>query len=98
MLEPFALNAIRSQALRTTLTVLIIAFGIMALVGILTAIDAIKNSISSSFSSMGSNSFTVRNAGLNIHVGGNNKKREPRKKSKYFTGDGGRFFKPLCIQ
>ena len=44
-----ALNAIRSQALRTTLTVLIIAFGIMALVGILTAIDAIKNSISSRY-------------------------------------------------
>ncbi|MEP7264698.1 MAG: ABC transporter permease, partial [Bacteroidota bacterium] len=69
-----ALGSIRSQSLRTVLTMLIIALGIMALVGILTSIDAIKNSISSSFSAMGSNSFTIRNSGMNIHVGGNHKK------------------------
>ena len=78
-----ALHAIRSQALRTTLTVLIIAFGIMALVGILTAIDAIKNSISSSFSSMGSNSFTIRNSGMNIHVGSNSKRSHRYKNITY---------------
>lgn len=78
-----ALQAIRSQALRTTLTVLIIAFGIMALVGILTAIDAIKNSINSSFSSMGSNSFTVRNAGMNIHVGSSTKRSHRYKNISY---------------
>ncbi len=78
-----ALQAIRSQALRTTLTVLIIAFGIMALVGILTAIDAIKSSINTSFSSMGSNSFTIRNAGMNIHVGSSTKKSHRYKNIAY---------------
>ena len=78
-----ALHAIRGQALRTTLTVLIIAFGIMALVGILTAIDAIKNSINSSFSSMGSNSFTIRNAGMNIHVGSSSKRSHRYKNISY---------------
>ncbi|MBU0487804.1 MAG: ABC transporter permease [Bacteroidetes bacterium] len=64
-----ALSSIRSQLLRTILTILIIALGIMALVGILTAIDAIKFSISSNFQRMGANSFTIRNKGMNVHVG-----------------------------
>jgi len=78
-----ALGAIKSQSLRATLTILIIALGIMALVGILTSIDAIKNSISSSFSAMGSNSFTIRNAGMNIHVGGNHKRAKRHKAISY---------------
>src|SRR5665213_1261203 len=41
----------------------------MALVGILTAIDAIKNSISNNMNSMGANSFTIRNSGMGIRVG-----------------------------
>jgi len=64
-----ALGAIQGQLLRTVLTALIIAIGIMALVGILTAIEAIESSISSNFSSMGSNSFTIRNSGLGIRIG-----------------------------
>lgn len=67
-------ESIKSQLLRTSLTALIIAIGIMALVGILTAIDAIEGSLSSSFSSMGSNSFTIRNSGSGIRIGGNGKK------------------------
>lgn len=55
-----AFRSIRSQALRTTLTVLIIAVGITALVGILTSIDAIKAKLSDEFSQMGSNSFNIR--------------------------------------
>ena len=54
-----SLKAIKGQKLRSSLTVLIIAFGIMALVGILTATDALKASISDQFSSMGANSFTI---------------------------------------
>lgn len=61
--------SIRSHMLRTVLTVLIIAFGLMALVGILTAIDSIKSSINSNFTSMGANSFNIRNRGMNIHMG-----------------------------
>ena len=55
-----AIRSIRSQVLRTTLTVLIIAVGITALVGILTSIDAIKDKLSSEFAQMGSNSFNIR--------------------------------------
>jgi len=69
-----ALGAVKSQLLRTVLTALIIAIGIMALVGILTAIDAIESSINSNFSSMGSNSFTVRNSGMGIRIGRDGKR------------------------
>jgi len=55
-----AFGAISNHLLRSILTISIIAIGIMALVGILTSIDAIKTSLSTSLSSMGSNSFEVR--------------------------------------
>lgn len=45
--------------LRSVLTLLIIAFGIMALVGILTAIDAIAFSLSDNLSNLGANSFSI---------------------------------------
>ena len=64
-----SLQAIRSHLLRTVLTILIIATGITALVGILTAIDSIKQSIQSNFTSMGANTFKIRNRGSNIHIG-----------------------------
>ena len=69
-----SLRAIRSQLLRTTLTALIISFGIMALVGILTAIDAIKSSINSNFTSMGANTFTIRNREMTVRIGRNGKR------------------------
>lgn len=56
--------------LRAVLTALIIAIGITALVGILTCIEAIKGQISNNFSSMGANSFTIRNSGMGIRMGG----------------------------
>ena len=79
-----SLKAIRSQKLRATLTILIIAFGIMALVGILTSIDALKASINSSFSRMGSNSFTIRNSGMNIHMGSRSKRPKRHPKITYY--------------
>ncbi len=57
-------QAILASKLRTILTIFIIALGIMALVGILTAIDAVKGSISTSFMSMGANTFLIE--GRNI--------------------------------
>ena len=54
-----ALAAIKGNVLRAVLTLLIIAFGIMALVGILTAIDSIIFSMSDNFSSLGANSFRL---------------------------------------
>jgi putative ABC transport system permease protein len=52
-------RTVRSNKLRTGITVAIIAFGIMALVGINTAIDAMKQKFTESFASMGSNGFTI---------------------------------------
>ena len=54
-----ALGSIRTQLLRTVLTVLIIAIGITALVGILTVVSALENTISSDFASMGANTFNI---------------------------------------
>lgn len=71
-----ALRSIRSQSLRTFLTIMIIALGIMALVGILTAIDVIKDSITSNFTSMGANTFNIRNRGSNVRIGRGGQKRE----------------------
>lgn len=55
-----AFGSIKSQLLRTILTVLIIAIGIMALVGILSGVSALENTISSDFSSMGANTFNFQ--------------------------------------
>lgn len=54
-----ALGSIRSQLLRTILTIVIIAIGITALVGILTVVSAIDYTLNSKFASMGSNTFSI---------------------------------------
>ena len=54
-----AFGSIKTQILRTTLTILIIAIGITALVGILTVVSALENTISSDFASMGANTFNI---------------------------------------
>ena len=48
-----AVDSIKSNRLRAFITMLIIAIGILALVGISSCIDAIKNGISDSFTEMG---------------------------------------------
>jgi putative ABC transport system permease protein len=69
-----AYRSVTSNKLRTGLTVSIIALGITVLVGILTAIDSMKSSIYSSFASMGANSFSIRNRGMQVHIGDGNRK------------------------
>jgi len=64
-----AMKSIRTNLLRTILTILIIAFGIMALVGILTAIDSIKISLTESFSLMGANTFTIESRSMRVQIG-----------------------------
>lgn len=71
-----AFKAIRTSILRTILTVMIIAFGIMALVGILTAIDAIQNSLTSQFSLMGANTFTIESRSMNVQIGNQSFRRK----------------------
>jgi putative ABC transport system permease protein len=53
------LRSIAGNRLRTILTSLIIAIGITSLVGILTAIDGIQNSVNSSFAGLGANTFNI---------------------------------------
>ena len=69
-----ALTSIKGNRLRTSLTALIIAIGIMALVGILTAIDGIKQQTNTAFAGLGANSFTIANtADLGFGQGGHQK-------------------------
>ncbi len=78
-----AFRTVRSYKLRTTLTVAIIAFGIMALVGIITAIKAMNQKFTESFSTMGANGFTVRYKERNIRFGhDNNSELKLSKKGK----------------
>ncbi|MFM6983188.1 MAG: ABC transporter permease [Chitinophagaceae bacterium] len=56
--------------LRTVITCLIIAIGISALVGMLTAVDGFENGLSQAFTKMGSNTFNIRNRDGVIRLGG----------------------------
>ncbi|MFK8164612.1 MAG: ABC transporter permease [Lewinella sp.] len=71
-----------ANLLRALLTTMIIAVGIMALVGILTAIDAAIYSLSSSISSLGANTIEIERVSTRLR--GN---RGPRKRSAPFTYD-----------
>jgi len=68
-----AFRTVRSNRLRTGLTIAIIAFGIMALIGIITAIKAMNQKFTESFSTMGANAFTIRYKERNIQFGGSKK-------------------------
>lgn len=54
-----AIKSIRNNRLRSLLTIAIIAVGIMSLVGILTATDALKKEVFSSFEKLGTTSFSI---------------------------------------
>lgn len=62
-----SIRSVRANSLRAILTLMIIAFGIMALVGILTSIDALLFTMNDNFSRMGANSFEIRPKGFTIH-------------------------------
>ncbi|MFZ1702730.1 MAG: ABC transporter permease [Saprospiraceae bacterium] len=65
-----AIGSIKSNFLRSFLTLLIIAVGIACLVGILTAIDSILFSMSDNFNKLGANSFNIRPASETIRSSG----------------------------
>lgn len=65
-----AFRTVSGNKLRTGLTVTIIAFGIMALIGIITAIKAMNQKFAESFSSLGANAFTIRYKEREIRFGG----------------------------
>lgn len=68
-----ALDSIRTQLLRTVLTVLIIAIGITALVGILTLVAALENTLSGNFASMGANTFNIEQYDQSVQIGKGNR-------------------------
>jgi putative ABC transport system permease protein len=67
-----ALGSIKTQLLRTILTVFIISLGIFALVGILAAVAALENTVMGNFASMGSNNFTISRYDFSRQVGRHN--------------------------
>lgn len=54
------LRSVQANLLRSVLTALIVAIGITSLVGILTAVDGIEQSVTASLSSLGLNTFDIR--------------------------------------
>jgi putative ABC transport system permease protein len=78
-----ALQSVKGNKLRTFLTAIIIAIGLTALVGILTSIDAIEGSLNNTFASMGANSFTIRNRGIGIRIGGGGERPKQYKAIDY---------------
>ena len=61
-----ALDSIKTQLLRTILTVVIMGIGIWSLVGILSAVKALETNIAGNFASMGSNTFNIQRYEFNL--------------------------------
>lgn len=74
-----ALDSIRSQLLRTILTIVIIGIGIWALVGILSAVKALETNIAGNFESMGANTFNLQRYEFSVQSrgGGQREKINP---------------------
>lgn len=70
-----AFETIIANRLRSALTILIIAFGIMAIVGVLTSIDGVKYWMAGSFSTMGANTFNIVNIESSVRIGARNRKK-----------------------
>lgn len=72
-----ALDSIRTQLLRTILTVLIIGIGVFALVMILSAVKSLENTITGDFAAMGSNTFSLQRYDFEIQRSGEREKINP---------------------
>ncbi|MEM7087165.1 MAG: ABC transporter permease [Bacteroidota bacterium] len=70
-----ALNSIKTQLLKTILTVVIISLGIMALVGTLSGVDAMESNFGGNFDTMGSNTFNIQRYELTIQTGGGQREK-----------------------
>ena len=97
-------RTIRGNRLRTTITVIIIALGIMALIAIITAIQAVNSSLTQSFSTMGANAFSIRYKERFVQFGGDHQedtkavtksslKEKISSEGKLITYDQARLFK-----
>jgi putative ABC transport system permease protein len=77
-----AFQSIRTNMVRSVLTILIIAFGIMALVGILTSISSINNTFATQFAFMGANTVTIQSRSM---FSRGNEDRERIKNNAYIS-------------
>lgn len=80
-----AYRTVRTNKLRTAITVATIALGLTALVGINTAIQAVENKFTESFSAIGASGFSIRLKERNISFGGGQseaKKEDVNKKKE----------------
>lgn len=87
-------NTVKSNRLRTAITVVIMALGIMALIAIITAVEAVNQSLTKSFSTMGANAFSIRfkERQMRFGDGGNrgNTKKVSRKAANSRTSSEGK--------
>lgn len=89
-------RTIRSNRLRSGITVAIIALGIMALVGIITAIQAMNQKLTESFSSMGANGFTIRFKERGFRIGNNRQLNVKKKTARQQKGSN--LSRPITLQ
>lgn len=75
-------QTIKSNRLRTAITVIIIALGIMALIAIITAVEAVNQSLTQSFSTMGANAFSIRFKERNVRFGGGENRGQTKKTNR----------------
>ncbi|MES2766825.1 MAG: ABC transporter permease [Bacteroidota bacterium] len=81
-----ALEAVRSQKLRSALTLLSIAIGIFAIIGVGTAITSLDGAITGQLASMGENSFVIKRT-PSIQTGNSWRKYRKRKPITYSQGE-----------
>jgi len=74
-----ALRSIKGTLLRTIITVSIIAIGITALVGMLTAIEGLELAINKNFSRMGANTFNIKDRTSSSGIFGSGKRVQYQK-------------------
>ena len=93
-----AWRTVKGNKLRTGITVAIIAFGIMALIGIITAISAMNQSLKENFSFMGANAFSVRYKEINARMGEPNNDDEFAKSKKGQKEKKSNLGKPIRVE
>jgi putative ABC transport system permease protein len=90
-------STIKSNRLRTAITVIIIALGIMALISIITAVEAVNQSLTNSFSTMGANAFSIRYKERTVRFGGGPKRGDTKKASRNSTSKASSEGKPITF-
>jgi len=75
-------NTVKSNRLRTAITVVIMALGIMALIAIITAVETVNQSLTKSFSTMGANAFSLRFKERTVRFGGGGNRGDTKKTNR----------------